>query len=52
MESDVGMTVNIPGDYGDVLKACALKTGDSMNITLKKETALQIPDGACTIVPR
>ena len=26
-----------------------MKTGDSMSITLREETALQITDGSCTI---
>lgn len=49
-EQYVGMTVEILGDYGDVLKSWDLKAGDSMSITLKTETALQISDGSCTIV--
>ena len=49
-EEYVGMTVEILGDYGDVLKSWDLKAGDAMSITLKAETALQISDGSCTIV--
>ena len=50
METYVDLTVEIIGDYGDVLRTYTLKTGDSMSITLKEETALQITDGSCTIV--
>lgn len=45
----VDMTVEIIGDYGDVLRTYSMKTGDTMSITLKEETALQITDGSCTI---
>lgn len=48
-EDYVDMTVEIIGDYGDVLKTYTMKTGDTMSITLKEETALQITDGSCTI---
>ena len=48
-EDYVDMTVEIIGDYGDVLKTYSMKTGDTMSITLKEETALQITDGSCTI---
>lgn len=48
-EEYVDMTVEIIGDYGDILKTYSMKTGDTMRITLKEETALQITDGSCTI---
>ena len=48
-EDYVDMTVEIIGDYGDILKTYSMKTGDTMSITLKEETALQITDGSCTI---
>ena len=48
-EDYVDMTVEIIGDYGDVLKTNTMKAGDTMSITLKEETALQITDGSCTI---
>ena len=48
-EDYVDMTVEIIGDYGDVLKTYSMKTGDTMSITLKEETALHITDGSCTI---
>ena len=48
-ENYVDMTVEIIGDYGDVLRTYCMKTGDTMSITLKAETALQITDGSCTI---
>ena len=49
-EDYVDMTVEIIGDYGDVLRTYSMKTGDSMSITLREETALQISDGSCTII--
>lgn len=49
-EEYIDMSVEILGDYGDVLKSWNLKAGDSMSITLKEKTALQITDGSCTIV--
>ena len=48
-ENYVDMTVEIIGDYGDILRTYSMKTGDTMSITLKAETALQIMDGSCTI---
>lgn len=48
-EDYVDMTVEIIGDYGDVLKTYTMKAGDTMSITLKEETALQITDGSCMI---
>ena len=44
-----GMTVEIVGDYGDVLKPCTVKTGDVVRVTLREGTALRISDGSCTI---
>lgn len=51
MENYVGLTVEIVGDYGDILKTCNLKTGDSVSIRLEEKTALKISDGSCTIAP-
>ena len=48
-EDYVGMTVEIVGDYGDILKSYTMKAGDTMSITLKADTALKITDGSCTI---
>ena len=48
-ENYVNMTVEIIGNYGDVLKSYSMKTGDVISIALKAETALQITDGSCTI---
>ena len=45
----IDMTVEIVGDYGDVLKRYDMKAGDSLPITLKEGTALKITDGSCTI---
>ncbi len=47
----IDMTVEIVGDYGDVLKRYDMKAGDSLPITLKEGTALRITDGSCTIAP-
>jgi hypothetical protein len=49
MEDVIDMTVEIVGDYGDVLKRYDMKAGDSMNITLQARTALKITDGSCTL---
>ena len=52
MAADViDMTVEIVGDYGDVLKRYDMKAGDSLPIALKPGTALKITDGSCTITP-
>ena len=50
MENYMDMTVEIIGDYGDVLRSYSMKTGDTMSIALKLDTALKITDGSCTIV--
>ena len=49
LETYVDMTVEVVGDYGDILKSCDMKVGDSIRIELKEKTALQITDGSCTI---
>ena len=49
MEDVVDMTVEIVGDYGDVLKRYDMKAGDSIKIILKAKTALKITDGSCTL---
>jgi predicted small secreted protein len=49
MEGVIDMTVEIVGDYGDVLKRYDMKAGDSLKITLKANTALKITDGSCTL---
>lgn len=49
-EDVIDMTVEILGNYGDVLKRYEMKAGDSLPITLKAGTALQITDGSCMIV--
>lgn len=49
-EDVIDMTVEILGNYGDVLKRYDMKAGDSLPITLKAGTALQITDGSCMIV--
>lgn len=50
-ENWVDMSVNILGGYGDVLKSYSLKNGESIYLTLKPNTALQISDGSCTVQP-
>lgn len=49
MEDVIDMTVEIVGDYGDVLKRYDMKAGDSLKIILKGNTALKITDGSCTL---
>lgn len=49
MGNYMDMTVEILGDYGDVLRSYNMKTGDSFVITLEEGTALKIADGSCTI---
>jgi hypothetical protein len=49
MEDVIDMSVEILGDYGDVLKRYDMKAGDSLKITLKANTALKITDGSCTL---
>ena len=49
MEDVIDMTVEIIGDYGDVLKRYDMKAGDIIKITLKAKTALKITDGSCTL---
>lgn len=51
MMSEFGtMSVEILGDYGDVLQYFDMEKDDSINITLEENTALQIDGGRCTIV--
>ena len=45
-----GMTVEILGDYGDVLNTWTLKAGENLRITLNEGTALSIKDGSCQMV--
>ena len=45
------MTVEIIGDYGDVLNSYGMKSGDSLSIKLEEGTALKISDGSCTVRP-
>ena len=46
----INAQVEILGDYGTVLKSFELGVGDSARITLEEGTALQITDGACTLI--
>ena len=50
-EDVIDMTVEIVGDYGDVLKRYDMKAGDALPVILKEGTALKITDGSCTITP-
>ena len=43
-------SAEIIGDYGSVLKSFELKSGDSVRITLQEGTALQLSDGAFTLI--
>ena len=43
------MTIEIIGDYGDVLASYDMKKDDSFSIVLNENTALKITDGSCTI---
>ena len=51
MEDVIDMTVEIVGDYGDVLNSYGMKSGDSLSIKLEEGTALKISDGSCTVRP-
>ena len=46
----INAQVEILGDYGTVLKSFELGVGDTARITLEEGTALQITDGACTLI--
>lgn len=48
----IDMTVEILGDFGDVLKRWEMKAGDSMSVALEVGTALRITDGRCAIAPQ
>ena len=50
MEEYIGVTVEIIGDYGDVLKTYTMQKDDTFTIKLKDKTALKITDGTCTLV--
>lgn len=49
MMSEIGMTIEILGDYGEVLKTTMLKTSESIVLVLEEGTALNIVDGKCTL---
>ena len=49
MSNLINAEVKIIGDYGAVLKSFELKAGDSVKLTLEKNTALQISEGTCTL---
>lgn len=43
------LTVEVLGDFGDVLSSYSLKNGDSMPIQLNEGTALNVSKGSCTL---
>ena len=45
----INTEAKIIGDYGTVLKSFELKAGDSVRLTLEKNTALEISEGTCTL---
>ena len=49
MDEYIDMTVEILGDYGDILRSFDMKNGDSRTINLEEGTALKITDGSCTL---
>ena len=49
MSGIINTEVEIIGDYGTVLKSYELKAGESVQITLAENTALQIIDGTCVL---
>ncbi len=51
MSNVINAEVKILGDYGTVLKSYELKTGDSVRVTLSADTALQVSDGTCVLIP-
>ena len=52
MEEVSPATVEILGDYGEVLKSYELKAGESANIKLKEGTALKLADGSFILESR
>ena len=44
------LTVEVLGDFGDVLESYSLKNGDKLSIVLKEDTALKVSEGSCTLV--
>lgn len=44
-----GVTVQVLGDYGTVLKKIEMKTGDRSTIALSEGTALKVSEGSITI---
>ena len=50
MMSDIVNTkIEIIGNYGTVLKSYELKAGESVQLTLSENTALQISEGTCVL---
>ena len=48
----INMTVDIIGDYGDILRTYEMKKGESISIQLEEGTAIQITDGSCEITSK
>jgi hypothetical protein len=50
MMEDVALTtVEILGDYGDVLKSFEMKSGETASITLEENTALEVTGGTIAL---
>lgn len=52
MDEVSGLSVEILGDFGDVLASRELKKDEQIQITLKIGTALRISEGTCTLEPK
>lgn len=50
-EEIAGMSVEILGDFGDVLDSYELDKDEEMELTLTEGTALQISSGKCELTP-
>jgi len=46
---DEGVTVEIIGDYGTVIKSVQLKKGESATLTLEGRVALKVSEGTCQL---
>ena len=47
----INAEVKILGDYGTILKSFELKKDQSVQISLKEKTAIQIENGSCVLTP-
>ena len=46
---DEGVTIEVVGDYGIVIKSVQLKKGESVFLTLEGKVALNITEGSCRL---